>query len=134
MMSSVTFKGKSGQGYSFQAWPIDTKFKAIGGVYIVTSRTFDDRTFRTKASHKPIAIGKTASLDVPVLTKTELKKLIDKGANCICVCAVPDAERRASIEQDLVDANEQFGGLLYLFHTPVPAKAPGPATGASDTS
>ena len=134
MMSSVTFKGKSGQGYSFQAWPIDTKFKAIGAVYIVTSRTFDDRTFRSKASHKSIAIGQTTSLDAPVLTKTELRKLIDKGANCICVCAVPDPERRASIEKDLVEANEQLGGLLYLFHTPVPTKAPGTASGASDAS
>ena len=134
MISSITFKGHSGEGYSFQAWPIDTKFKAIAGVYIVTSRTFDDRTFRSKASHKVFAVGQSASLDVPVLSKTELGELVKKGANCICVLAVPDPQRRAAIEKDLIEANEQFGGLLYLFHTPVPPKAPGTASDASETS
>jgi hypothetical protein len=134
MISSVSFKGKSGQAYRFEAWPIDTKFKAIGGVYIVTCRTFEDRTFRTKASHRSLALGQTASLANPLLTKTELSKLTGQGANCVCVCAVSDAVRRASIEKDLIEANEQCGGLLYLFYSPVPEKAPGVASGASEAS
>jgi hypothetical protein len=134
MISSVSFKGKSGQAYRFEAWPMDTKFKSVGGVYIVTCRTFEDRTFRTKASHRSLALGQTANLAGPLLTKTELTKLTGQGANCVCVCAVGDANRRASIEKDLIEANEQCGGLLYLFYSPVPEKAPGVASGASEAS
>ena len=122
--SIITFKGKSGERYRFQAWPIDTKFKAIGGVYVVTKRTFENRTFPTKASHQPLAIGQTANLAASVTT-TERDKLVDKGANCICVCAVADDARRAEIEKDLIEGNEWGGGLHYLFHPAVPERAPG---------
>lgn len=124
--STITFRGKSGERYCFQAWPIGTKFKAVGGVYIVTSRSFEDRTFQTKASHKTLAIGQTNNLAASLVTQAELAKLIAQGANCICVYAVVDAERRAQIEKDLIEGNAQWGGMLhYLFHAPVPEKAPG---------
>ena len=123
---TVYFKGKSGERYAFQACSIGTKFKPLGGVYLVTRRTYEDRTFATKASHHAVAIGQTPDLAVALAATAELNKLVAKGANCICVYAVADAARRAEIERDLVDGNEQWGGRLqYLFHAPVSEKMPG---------
>jgi hypothetical protein len=105
---------------------MDTKFKSVGGVYLVTRRTFDDRTFATKANHHALAIGQTTDLAAAFVTTAELKKLTAQGANCICVYAVADEARRVEIEKDLVEGNEQWGGRLhYLFHPTVPEKAPG---------
>lgn len=124
--STINFQGMSGARYSFQAWPMDTKFKATGGIYLVTRRECLDRTFPTKASHRCLAIGQTADLASSALSKSELGLLAKQGANCICVLAVPDPARRTEIEKDLIDGNEQWGGRLqYLFHAPVPEKAPG---------
>lgn len=123
---TVNFKGKSGERYAFQACSIGTKFKAVGGVYLVTRRTYEDRTFAAKASHHALAIGQTADLATALLTSAELNKLTAQGANCICVFAVAEEARRIEIEKDLIDGNEQWGGRLhYLFHTPVSEKLPG---------
>lgn len=124
--SIINFQGKSGQRYRFQAWAMNTKFKAMGGIYVVTRRECLDRTFPSKATHRCLAIGETADLAASALTKTELAALTKQGANCICVYAVPDAARRAEIEKDLIEGNEQWGGRLrYLFHAAVPDRAPG---------
>jgi hypothetical protein len=105
---------------------MDTKFKAVGGVYLITRRTFEDRTFATKANHHALAIGQTADLAVAWVSGAELKKLVAQGANCVCVYAVADEARRVEIEKDLIEGNEQWGGRLhYLFHPTVPDKAPG---------
>src|SRR5436853_4415252 len=123
--NTINFKGKSGERYAFQAFPLETKFKAVGAVYLVTERTFDDTTFRTRASHRSIAIGQTADLATSLI-ESERVKLRAKGANCICVCAEGDETRRVEIERDLIEGNEAWGGKLqYLFHATVPEKAPG---------
>ena len=126
--SSIVFRGKSGERYRFQTWPIGTAFKPVGAVYIVTERTYDDRTFATKASHRPLAIGETADLSATFVSKTDMKALAAKGANCICVFAVADPARRSQIEGDLLDANEIAGGSLrYLFDMRAQDKADKPA-------
>lgn len=124
--STINFQGRSGERYGFQAWPMDTRFKAVAGIYLVTRRECVDRTFPTKASHRCLAIGQTENLAASELTKSDLAALAKQGANCICVCAAPDAARRTAIEKDLIDGNEQWGGRLrYLFHPHVPEKPPG---------
>ena len=121
--SSMIFRGKSGDRYSFQTWPMDTKFKAAGGVYIVTRRAFEDRTFSTKASHHPLAIGQTDNLAASFISHSERAKLTERGANCICVYAVADEARRIEVEKDLIDGNAEWGGdLHYLFHLALPEK------------
>ena len=123
--SAVMFQGKSGTRYHFQAWPMDTKFKAAAGIYIVTKREYLNRTYPTMAAHRCLAIGQTADLAASVLSKAELKKLEDRGANCICVYAVADEATRLRIEQDLIEGNEQWGGeLYYLFRPTVGDRAP----------
>jgi hypothetical protein len=124
--STVKFQGKSGERYSFQAWPLGTRLKAIGGVYVFTKRTFEDRTFTTKASHQVLGIGQTRDLSASLISDTEARKIAALGANCLCVYAVADEARRALVEKDLMDGNEQRGGRLrYLFHPAVPERAPG---------
>jgi hypothetical protein len=116
MSSSIEFTGKSGERYRFQVLPIGTAFKAVAAVYVVTKRTFDDRTFTTRASHQPLAIGETLNLAATFLGKSEVKTLTAKGANFICVCAIADPERRSRVERDLIEGNEVAGGSLrYLF-------------------
>jgi hypothetical protein len=127
-IGTVIFKGKSGEEYRFNAWPLTAKFKAVGGVYIVTKRSFEDRTFTTKASHQPLVIGHTADLADALITRSQLEKLTAQGANCICVLAVADPVRRGEIEKDLIDGNEDFRGrlqsLYYLVEPAVPPQGP----------
>jgi hypothetical protein len=126
MTSSVTFQGKSGTRYRFEAWPMDTKFKPVGGIYIVTKRECLNRTFPSMASHRCLAIGQAADFAATVLSKAELSKLAAQGANCICVYAMADESRRLQIEKDLIEGNEQWGAQLhYLFRAPAADRAPG---------
>jgi hypothetical protein len=127
-IGTVIFKGRSGEEFRFQAWPLTAKFKAVGGVYIVTKRSFEDRTFTTKASHHPLVIGHTANLADALISKSQLAKLTAQGANCICICTVTDAARRAEIEKDLIDGNEDFRGRLQSLHYLVEPEVP-PAQG-----
>ena len=124
----VIFKGRSGEEFRFQALPLTAKFKAMGGVYIVTKRTFEDRTFPTKASHHPLVIGHTADLADALISRSQLAKLVAQGANCICVLPVADPVRRGEIEKDLIDGNEDFRGrlksLYYLVEAAVPPRGP----------
>jgi len=104
---------------------MDTKFKPIGGIYVVTRRECLDRTFTTLATHHCLAIGQTADFASALLTDNDRSTLAKRGANCICVCAVADDARRLEIEKDLIEGNEQWGGQLhYLFRSDVPPSAP----------
>jgi hypothetical protein len=127
-IGTVIFKGRSGEEFRFRAAPLTAKFKAVGGVYIVTKRSFEDRTFTTKASHQPLVIGHTADLADALITRSQLEKLTAQGANCICVLAVADPVRRGEIEKDLIDGNEDFRGrlqsLYYLVEPAVPPQGP----------
>jgi hypothetical protein len=99
--------------YAFDAWPLDTKLRAIGGVFLVTQRTYEDRTFRTKATHRSLGIGETANFAEPLMTSSERDKLLALGANCICVFAAAEEARRREIASDLIEGNSQWGGVLH---------------------
>jgi len=124
-IGTVIFKGKSRVEFRFNAWRLTAKFKAVGGVYIVTKRSFEDRTFTTKASHQPLVIGHTANLADALISRSQLAKLVAQGANAICTLAVTDPVRRGEIEQDLIDGNEDFRGRLKsLYYLVEPAITP----------
>jgi hypothetical protein len=107
---------------------METEFKRIAGVYIVTKRECLDRTFPSLGSHRCLAIGQTADFAASPLTKAELSKLKTQGANCICVYPVADEVRRREIENDLIEGNEQWRrDVHYLFRAEVPDRAPGPS-------
>lgn len=119
------FQGRSGARYRFQAWPMETRFKTVGGIYIVTKRECLDRTFQTMATHHWLAVGQTNDLGALVFTKPELSKLAKQGANCICVYAVAGEALRQEIEQDLIEGNQNQGWpLQYLVRAELPPAAP----------
>lgn len=98
---SITFSGKSGEKYHFQAWPLETRFRSVAAVYFVTKRVFENATYR-RASHEEIYIGQTESLADPFATQARLDCFTKHGANCVCVCLVVNQDRRIAIEQDLL--------------------------------
>jgi hypothetical protein len=98
----VTFCGKSGEKYFFRAWPLETRFNSVGAVYFVTKRVYSNQTYGRRASHEGVFIGQTDNLADPLSTQTQLDCFKKHGANCICVCLVPNELQRVAIEQDLI--------------------------------
>lgn len=52
------------------------------------------------------------------MTTSDHNKLIARGANCICILAAADAARRREIVADLIEGNEQWGGVLHDLRVP----------------
>jgi hypothetical protein len=100
---NITFRGKSGEKYYFQAWPLATRFRSVGAVYFVTKRAFNDQTYRRRACHEAIFIGQTGNLADPFGTQLQLGCFNKHGANCVCVYLDANEERRLAAEQDLID-------------------------------
>jgi hypothetical protein len=100
---TVFLRGHSGERYCFQVWPIGTRFKAVPAVCVFTKRTYENPNFAKSASHRCIRIGQTDDLARFAAANYEAMQLSE--ADCICVCLMPDAERRVSMERDLLDAN-----------------------------
>src|SRR5688572_19007466 len=109
MSRTILFSGKSGTRYQFQVFPLHTALKAVGGVYVVTTRTFEDRTFTTKATHQPLMIGETDDLSALRFSQQQTKDIVKQGAEHICVIAVADSADRARIAQDITEAYEHRG-------------------------
>jgi len=102
---SIIFSGKSGERYRFESWPLETRFKAFAGVYFVTKRSVENKTY-SRASHDNIYIGQTANMADPFATQSQFECFKKHGANCVCVCLVESEEQRISMEQDLIAAHE----------------------------
>jgi hypothetical protein len=133
--ATINFRGHSGERYRFHAYPLDSRFKAVGGVYVFTERIFDNPTFPTKASHRSLAIGNTQSLAKALVTKAMHATLVARGANCVCVLVVADEARRIEIENDLVDANASASGLLLrLVHLSPPTTREVAVSPGADTT
>ncbi|HEX9673252.1 MAG TPA: hypothetical protein VGA12_07440 [Burkholderiales bacterium] len=96
----ITFTGKSGEKYHFQAWSLDTRFKPLAAVYFVTKRARDNTTY-SRSSHDGIFIGQTASLADPFGTESQFECFRKHGANCICILLLESEERRIAVEADL---------------------------------
>jgi hypothetical protein len=92
---------------------LDVRPRPIGGVFVVTQRTYEDPTFRTKANHRSLAIGETKNLADPLMTISDRNKLVARDANCLCIFAAADEARRREIVADLIEGNEQWGGVLH---------------------
>jgi hypothetical protein len=99
---SITFTGKSGEKYRFDAWSIETRFKALGAVYFVTKRAMGNATYN-RASHDNIYIGQTANLADPFETHSRFDCFRKHGANCVCIHVLEDEERRNAMENDLLE-------------------------------
>ena len=74
------------------------------------------------ASHRSLAIGETDNLAAALASKSDLEKLVARGANCICVLAIADKARRLEIQKDIIDGHAHLSGLLPpLIHLSAPA-------------
>jgi len=104
---SITFSGQSGEKYLCHAWPLDTRFKPLGAVYLVTKRMANE-TYARKAGHQTIFVGRTDSLANPLASETDFDRFRKYGANCVCVHVDADAERRLAIERDLIAGHQPF--------------------------
>jgi hypothetical protein len=100
----ITFGGKSGEKYRFQAWSLDTRFKPVAAVYFVTKRAQDQSSYN-RASHDSIYIGQTASLADPFGTDSQFECFRKHGANCICICLIEDEAQCIAVEEDLIAAH-----------------------------
>jgi hypothetical protein len=101
---SITFTGKSGEKYLFDAWSIETRFKALAAVYFVTRRALENTTYN-RASHDNIYIGQTANLADPFDTHSRFACFVKYQANCVCVHLLEEQERRNEVESDLLESH-----------------------------
>lgn len=97
-LGTVTLAGKTGKAHKFRVYPLGTVFKkGLAGVFVLTERTLRDTTGSMR--HRPLFVGQSGDLRQP---HAGAANALTKGsANCICVCAEPDAGLRQGIQEDL---------------------------------
>jgi hypothetical protein len=96
---TIVFRGRSGEQYRFQIWPLGTRFKALGAVCLLSKRSHKNRNFAQTASHECIHIGQTADLSA-----LSYDASCFKDADCICVYLSQSEEHRTAVENDLIDS------------------------------
>lgn len=107
-LGDVMWTGRSGRQYRFQTWSFDTRFQAVGAVFLVTRRvvTNENKTYR-RANHEILRAGQTARLSEPLGSVAELESLERSGANCVCVFPTEEEAERQSVLDDLPAGGER---------------------------
>jgi excinuclease UvrABC nuclease subunit len=98
-LGDVTFHGKSGQGYVFEVYPVDTDFNDVAAVYAVTRRYKDTRG---GYSHEIIYVGETKDLSERFDEHHKANCFIRHNANCICTHLDDKEAPRLTKENDLI--------------------------------
>ena len=98
----ITFTGKSGTTYPFEAFSWDTSFNAVGAVYFITTRT---RKPDSGGSHENVYIGQTSNLSERFDDHHKANCFNRNGANCICVHVDSNEKSRLNKEADLIAGN-----------------------------
>jgi hypothetical protein len=93
--------GKSIKDYQFVIYAINTKFEAVGGVYIFIELDKEG----DKDDHTFIYCGKTNDLSTRFDSHHKADCIKKNNADCICVMFVDSEEERAAIEKDILDGN-----------------------------
>ena len=104
-LGHIIFPGRSGEEYHFECWDLETRFRAIGAIYVVTRRRAEGAGYR-HAHHETLYIGQVSSLASLAVAPSPLAAFAQHGANCLCVYAVESEERRIAIRDDLVAAHQ----------------------------
>ncbi len=97
----ATFNGPKGS-YSFEVYPTNTTFNAVGAVYIFTKRVVDASG---KGTHTFLYIGQTESLAARIPNHEKWDCVTRHGANCICVHLDNNERSRLTKETDLRASN-----------------------------
>ncbi|MGA2456726.1 MAG: hypothetical protein ABSF85_04100 [Terriglobales bacterium] len=98
-ISTATFSGLSGTKYSFNVYPMDQSFKAIGAVYAVTRRY---KNSKSGYSHDIIYVGETGDLSTRFDDHHKADCFVSHNANCICTHVDKDEDSRLNKEDDLI--------------------------------
>lgn len=100
-IEDFAFYGASSRKYIFQVYPIGTKFKDIGGVYIFTRREINQRS---EVTQQLLYIGRSNSFMARLATGYHHKwhDILRNGCNCLCVYSEPNELDRNRIEEDLI--------------------------------
>lgn len=98
MALNITWRGASGQSYTFEAHPIETQFNSVSGVYILCREVFPQ-------SWEAIYIGETQSLknrlNTGVGSHDGYARASRLGATHIAALVVAGDAERVRIETDL---------------------------------
>jgi hypothetical protein len=97
----VSLKGASGRSYSFDAYPRDAEFNALGAVYVPTVRT---PKAGGGASHDVVYVGQTGDLSSRPLNHHKTACFDRHSANCLLIHLEAKETVRLDVEGDLIAA------------------------------
>jgi hypothetical protein len=98
-LGSISFKGKSGKGYTFEIYPLSSSWNSVSAVYIVTRRIKNQSDGYT---HSAIYIGETGNLKERFSNHHKYNCFIENSANCLCILIESNEQNRLTIESDLL--------------------------------
>jgi len=100
-IGTIALSGVSGSKYSFNVYPYNTSFKAIGAVYYVSRRTENSEG---KGSHSKLYVGQTDNLSNRFSNHHKENCFMEHNANCISIYTEENKATRLAIESDLIDS------------------------------
>ncbi|MEN6407646.1 MAG: hypothetical protein ABFC77_14395 [Thermoguttaceae bacterium] len=98
-LGKAMFKGSSGSQYRFKVFPLNTRFRRLGGIYLIAYRCHGKQGVHR---HKILYVGNTEDFSQPFGNHHKSQYLMRLGANCICVQSDQSKESRLKKEQDLI--------------------------------
>ena len=100
-LGKAVLKGGSGKTYRFKVFALGTRFRKIGGIYMIAYRAHGDHGAHR---HKVLYVGNTEDFSQPFAKHRKAQDLMRLGANCICVQSDASEKSRSEKEQDLIAA------------------------------
>jgi hypothetical protein len=100
-LGKATYKSKSGNQYRFKVFPLNTRFRKIGGIYLIARRGHSNHGGHR---HKVLFVGHTNDFSQPFERHRKAQELKQLGANCICVQSDQSEESRLGKERELIVA------------------------------
>lgn len=97
-ITSITFKGQSGNSYQFDTYPKDTKFNDVSAVYIFVKRYLE----KGKYYQEILYIGESGELGTRINNHEKWKCVELHGCTHISVMSVSGQAKRLQIETDLI--------------------------------
>ena len=100
-LGKIELKGASGNSWSFDVYPRDTEFKAVGATYVQSVRTAKPNG---SGSHDFIYVGQTGDLSNRPLNHHKKTCFDRHGANALLILVENSERTRLSIERDLINS------------------------------
>lgn len=97
-LGSITIKGKSGSGYSFDLYRMGQSFKALGAVYVILELQSKDGS----PWYRYIYVGETGDLSTRFDSHHKQKCFDKESADRIGIHLQSSEKTRTSIEDDIL--------------------------------